>query len=766
MRDSSSSLYIAHTPANGHPDLVIEHLSHTACLAKKFAGKFAPFEAEIAALGHDLGKYGVLFQRRLRGELSGIDHWSMGAWFLLYHYRQLGLAAALAVQGHHLGLQSAGKANLDALNPAKLAVHHPQNLTLSETDPAVLEARHRADGGVFPVPAPSATSRFVEDRKSNHAVAAMLDVRMVFSALVDADYLATEAHFARTENGAYVFRSPGRLLTPDWAVGKLDAHLHKVRSGSKADPQVCAVREDLQRTCIEAAKNPPGLFTLTAPTGSGKTIAMLMFALRHAREHRLRRVVVVLPFLSLIEQTARIYKEAFGSDDGSPYVLEDHCMTDSEPRHGDEHANLLTENWDAPIIVTTSVRFCESLFANRPSACRKLHNISDSVILFDEVQTMPVNLAVPTLAALSHLVGAYGCTVVLSTATQPAFDTLGGHVARHAPAGWKAKEIVPPEANLFPRLTRVRVHWPSEGATSSLEEIADRMLSHPRVLTIVNTKRHSRRLYEIIASQAPQGLYHLSTDMCPAHRTATLAEVRCCLKSESASTLRVVSTQCVEAGVDLDFPVVFRSWGPLEALAQAAGRCNREGKLRQGDFHVFLPPVEEEIYPGQDYKMAAVEVKKLLRERGGYLDLQDPAVFRQYYREFYGLANTGSEEGKDLFDFLKTYDFVEVAKHYRLIRDDTISVLVPYSRRISEYRELRDMALTCGLSRAWLRRAQPLAISLYRRSRRSPTRSGTDWLEPIRYRGMETGWYVYLNEDDYSDSLGLVAPEVQEFLIA
>lgn len=766
MEKATTMVYIAHTPANGHPDPVICHLRNTARLARASAAAFAPFEAEIAALAHDLGKYGRPFQNRLRGKASGVDHWSPGAWFLLQRYRELGFAPALAVQGHHIGLQSATKSNLDALNPARLAIDHPLKLTLSEPDPAVLEACYKADGGIFPEPAPGASSRFIEHLRSNLAVAAMLDVRMIFSSLVDADYLATEAHFNRARDGAYAFRPPGRRLDPKWALGRLDSYLSAVRSASMADPQVRALREDLQRACAEAATCPPGLFTLTAPTGSGKTIAMLVFALRHALAHGLRRIIVVLPFLSLIEQTAGVYRQIFGDDHETPYVLEDHSMTDTDPGDENEHAHLLTQNWDAPIIVTTSVRFCESLFANRPSACRKLHNISGSVILFDEVQTLPAHLAVPTLAALSHLMGSYGCTVVLSTATQPAFTSLSTHVARHAPAGWKSAEIVRPELNLFARVQRVRVHWPREGETSSLEEIADKMLECPRVLTIVNVKRHSRRLYEIIASREPNGLYHLSTDMCPAHRTTVLDEIKQCLRSQPEQPLRVVSTQCVEAGVDLDFPVVFRAWGPLEALAQAAGRCNRDGRLPQGDFYVFLPPAEEEIYPGQAYKMAAIEVKKLFRERGGCLDLQDPNLFQDYYQEFYALADIGSEEGKYLFEFVKTYDFVEVANHYRLIKNDTINVLVPYPRRISDYRELRDIALTRGLSRDWLRRARPLTVNLYRTSRKPARTAGTDWLEPIRYRGMETGWYVYLNEEHYSDALGLVAPEVQEFLIA
>lgn len=761
MFHTERSTYIAHSAANGRDELAIEHLRQTALLAKAFAKDFAPFEAEISGLMHDIPKYGDHFQRRLRGEVSGIDHWSLGAWILLQRYGELGLAAALAAQGHHIGLQSGRQT--ETLNPAKLTDKHPLGLTLSESDPSVLEARYLADGGAFPVPPPGTTSRLIKDARSHHDIAAMLDVRMLFSALVDADYLATEAHFNRSEHEAYSFRPSGRTLAAGEALERLSLFLKKIRTGSKADPAVSAMREDLQRACIEAAPRPPGLFTLTAPTGAGKTIAMLLFALKHAREHGLQRIIVVLPFLSLIEQTAQVYRDIFGEDDLHPYVLEDHSLADiggEKKNIYESPARLLAENWDAPIIITTSVRFLESLFANRPSACRKLHNIARSVVLFDEVQTLPIHLAVPTLAALSHLKEAFGCSVVLSTATQPAFVSLGEHVSRHAPGGWRAGEIVPPEMALFGRVRRVRVHWPEGLRTTRLAEVAEKTVEYPQVLTIVNVKRHSRSLYESIAAQEPEGLYHLSTDMCPAHRTDVLREIKQRLRD--GAICRVVSTQCVEAGVDLDFPVLFRAWGPLEALAQAGGRCNREGRLTQGEYHVFLLPDDEKAYPGQVYEMAASEVKKLFLERGGGLDLQDPMLFQDYYRELYDLTNVANED-KKLFEFLQTYDFVEVAKLYRLIEGDTINVLVPYAQRIMEYRHLRDIALSQGLSRDWLRRARPLAVSL---QKRAAEKGIGDWLEPIMQRDTETGWYVYLNEEHYSDSLGLVGPETEEFLLA
>ncbi len=258
-----------------------------------------------------------------------------------------------------------------------------------------------------------------------------------------------------------------------------------------------------------------------------------------------------------------------------------------------------------------------------------------------------------------------------------------------------------------------------------------------------------------------QGLFHISTDMCPAHRTDVLKEIKNQLKEGTGTICRVVSTQCVEAGVDLDFPVVFRSWGPLEALAQAAGRCNRDGRLSEGLFKVFLPPISEEQYPGLDYKTAASEVKKLFLENGDALDLQDPQIFQRYYREYYSLAELAKEKD-ELFAFFKTYDFVEVAERYRLIKNDTINVLVPYGERIEQYHELRKQALQQGFSRNWLRKARPLSISLYK----GALKKGIgDWLEPVKHRDSETGWYIYLNEKHYCPKLGLIEPEVQDFLL-
>lgn len=759
--------YFAHSKVGGRGEPLIDHLQLTARLAKHFASSFSPIEAELAGLFHDLGKYGDLFQKRLSGMVSGVDHWSAGAWLLLLAYGPRGIAPALAVQGHHIGLQSGFAGNLsNSLNPRKLAVNHPLQLRLSEIDVDLLKSRFLADGGNMPSLPEQVSNRFVDDYRSGHCIAAMLDARMLYSALVDADFIATEAHFARVEGGAYALRPQGLKLDPETDLARLMAYLQEIRQSSKADPAVRSLRDDLMQACLEAATRPRGLYTLTAPTGSGKTLAMAAFALRHAARNALHRIIVVLPFLTLIEQTARVYDQILGGSRSSalPYVLEDHSLVetgdDSSSGYEGVQARLLAENWDSPVIVTTSVRFFESLFANRPAACRKLHNIADSVVLFDEVQTLPSDLVVPTLATLSHLQAAFGCTVVLSTATQPAFESLSERVGKYVPGGWQVQEIAPPDLKLFQRVRRIRAHWPKEGETTTLEDIAQAMLREPAAMVIVNLKRHARALYELIAARNSDGLYHLSTSMCPAHRSDILNEVKSRLAN--GQPCRLVATQCVEAGVDLDFPVVYRSWAPLEALAQAAGRCNREGRVAEGEYHVFLPPVDEEKYPGSSYQMAAAAVKQLLRKHGGQVDLEDPAVCGEYYRLFYEMAAVG-EANREFMEHLTTLDFVGVARLYRLIKNDTVSVLVPYAARLAEYHDLCTAARLEGVTGQWFRKARPLSISIYRPR---PGDNVSDWLEPVKRFEEDTGWYIYLRESHYSSALGLVESTEQEFLSA
>jgi len=481
-------MYYAHSSnGSGRWHLLEDHLTAVSRLAAEFSACF-PWreEAALAGLLHDLGKYGNRFQARLRGEDQGLDHWSQGAWLALTEYQAV--AAALAIQGHHIGLQYLNKDGCIGLQLKKLGQNHPLQLSLSSGSLDELKAALAADGLNAEKPGSTICGTELASR-----IDRMLDIRMLFSALVDADFLDTEAHFEGDESGKK-YRKRGPELQADQALAILLAEIERLQINTLADQRVANVRDALREACLAAADVPPGLFTLTAPTGSGKTLAMLAFALQHAQRHDLRRVVMVIPYLSIIEQTAQVYRDIFAPHFGEEYVLGHHSLTgggaeqnrtDNEGHRTEDperRRRLLAENWDVPLIVTTSVQMLESLFSNRPSACRKLHRLGRSVILFDEVQTLSTSLAVPTLAALSHLAEAHGSTVVFSTATQPAFAHLHAAVTQHCAAGWRPREIVPEPGALFAPLKRVEVDWGDPDHALPWQAVADRLYDHPQTL--------------------------------------------------------------------------------------------------------------------------------------------------------------------------------------------------------------------------------------------------------------------------------------------
>lgn len=752
--------YFAHSSnKHGRWHHLADHLGGVAKLAGEFMQGCRAFEeARLAGLLHDLGKYGDLFQARLRGEAQGLDHWSQGAWFVLQKRKAIG--AALAIQGHHIGLQSLSKSELRRLEPRSLASNHPLQLRLSEENLATLEGRLAEDGLTVPQPTTTILGTGIESRIDH-----MLDVRMLFSALVDADFLDTEAHFEGDAEGKR-YRAPGAMLHPDKAFSVLREYLEGIQRQTRAAPAVAEVRRVLLEAGMNAAGHARGLFTLTAPTGSGKTLAMLAFALNHARQHGLRRIVVVIPYLSIIEQTASIYRSIFESVFGGHYVLEQHSLSglgeersagdneggNGEIAHAERQRRLLAENWDAPLIVTTSVQMLESLMSNRPSTCRKLHRLARSVILFDEVQTLPANLAVPTLAAVSHLAHEYGSTVVFATATQPAFTHLHDAVQSHCAVGWQPWEIVPEPVNLFSPMQRTEVRWenPDEGVT--WVELSHSLREHAQAMCVVNLKRHAKELWESMESSA----IHLSTNLCPAHRRKVLDDVRERLKHQQQ--VHLIATQCVEAGVDLDFPVVYRAYGPLDAIIQAAGRCNREGNLTGlGEVRVFLP--QDEAYPPGGYQQASQITRMLLRQYGpDGMRLGDPDFVTAYYRQLYDLSKPeAAARTTELLDFVKTGSFPDVARRYRLITQDAINILVPYGEQLDQFATLRDEADRKGLTADWIRHARPLTVSLYR-----PKLDDTIWdaLVPVKVAGRgdreQNEWFIYAIKEHYHPVLGLV----------
>lgn len=768
--------YYAHS-ANGagQRHLLAEHLTSVGRIAADFAANFPwAAEAKLAGVLHDLGKYGDLFQARLRGEESGLDHWSQGAWFALLEYRAV--AACLAIQGHHVGLQAADHQSLGKLNPSKLKTAHPLKLRLSDDDIERLKSRLQQDGVNVPVPERIA----ITVNEARNTISAMLDVRMLFSCLVDADFLDTEAHFRGDANGKK-YRDSGPSLDIDRARAALDEHVsEKIRAHSEADTSVKQARDALWQAVAQAAGDNMGLFTLTAPTGSGKTLAMLKFALEHAARHRLKRIILVIPFLTIIEQTSAVYRAVFSAFN-EHFVLEHHSLAgmgneravadaEGESNQAERFRRLLSENWDAPIVVTTNVQLLESLFSNRPSACRKLHRLAESVILFDEAQTLPVPFAVPTLAALSHLSRVYRSSVVFATATQPAFDHLHDAVKKHSVTGWSPREIVADHALLYGNLRRTHVHWPKENESIAWEALAENLKEHEQALCVVNLKRHALTLLELLENS--DSVFHLSTNLCPAHRQAVLATVR--ERLNKGDHCRLVSTQCVEAGVDVDFPIVYRALAPLDAIAQAAGRCNREGRLKDalgntkmGEVYVFDPEEaadRRKRFPTFTYFQAATVTSIMLKAAGdGGLDIHDPQTFRDYYRRLYDISQPEKLKG-ELDEAINAADFPKVAQQYRLINEDTIMVLVPYEKQIEEYRALRDELDAKGLSANWMRRAQRLSVALYR-----PKLDHPAWgvLIPAKLArgGVSDEWYVIEGARYYDERLGLKLPDSMPLLI-
>lgn len=629
-----------------------EHLEGTARRAEEFAGVFSPGWGRLAGLWHDAGKYRAAFQTRIgvdpETHVSGmVDHSSVGA--LLALERKVH-PLALVIAGHHGGLGDLEKVRT----------------RLAEKRGLLGEVRGHGLPGWFEAEALPAAPGWVGSDKRKLA----LWVRMVFSALVDADFLDTERFYEGAER-ELPRAELGVLLE------RLGQHLAEKEGGARATP-VNEMRARILRACREAAREAPGVFTLTVPTGGGKTLSSLEFALRHAIEHQLRRVIVVIPFTSITEQTAGVYRQALGEGN----VIEHHSSVD--PDRETRRNRLASENWDAPVIVTTSVQFFESLYANRPSRCRKLHRIGRSVVVFDEVQTFPAKLLEPIRDVLGNLVADYGVSAVFCTATQPALGLDG------------AREIVPEVAREFAVVAgRCRVELPREGEVAEWEELAGELQAREQVLAIVNRRDDAEKLARLTGEDC----VHLSARMCAAHRSAVLEDVKRRLRT--GERCRVVATQLVEAGVDVDFPEVFRAFAGADSLAQAAGRCNREGLLETGRVRVFFPPSQP---PAGILRTAAKTAEVMWKQ--GLLDLKAPDTFTRYFEGLYGKV----EQDPGVMAAERELCFEQAAERFRMIEEKGEAVVSPYGegqRRAEEIR--RD-----GVSRQGLRRLQPFVVNLYR----------------------------------------------------
>lgn len=624
---------------------LVDHLKRVAELAARFAREFDSAEwGWLAGLWHDLGKYRRDFQDRIRGMRVQAPHASAGAAYAV-EYRLSPIAFAIA--GHHAGLANRVESSDGGPLPLRVAL---------EDGKGVLdEIRAILPSELTDVPPPTLPVHLRELGSHHPAIkcATELWIRMLFSALVDADRLATEA-----------FYEPGKRNVLDGfdcltrVAERLDAYVDRFR----ADTPVNVLRARVLTDCRAAGAWERGFFSLTVPTGGGKTLSSMAFALAHARRHDLRRVIVVAPFTSIIEQNADVYREALGEKN----VVEQHSAVE-DPVDGRSSVNairrrLAAENWDAPVVVTTAVQFFESLLSNDASRCRKLHNVVGTVIVVDEAQTIPTDFLVCLLDVLRELVRGYGCSVVLSTATQPALRRRAGFEYGIE----NMREIISAPDELAQALRRVAIDWPAPGAAPiPFADLAATIARHPRVLAVVHLTADARTLAEQLP---PDSRYHLSTRMCAAHRAQVLRGIREALKC--GSTCRVVSTQLIEAGVDVDFPVVFRAMAGLDSVAQAAGRCNRNGLLVDdaGDAtlgRVVVFRAETNPPPGVLRKgLAAAD--EMLAARGDALDIADASTLEEYFRRLY-LAMPHDPRGVMLQR--EALNFANVERLVRLIDD-------------------------------------------------------------------------------------------------
>lgn len=751
-----------------------EHLREVGALAASFAQAFgAEPWARLAGLWHDLGKYRDGFQKYIRsvngpeahleGKVSGPDktHSTAGALHAIGVFRKthgkngelVARVLVYLIASHHAGLydwtnDKGEKQDLcDRLfefgGKFREAPQREYQEALAHAPADVLNAADDFD----PV-ASHALLRGLSDNPIAYAFA----VRMIFSCLVDADFLDTERFMDPDK-----FQARSRNIPSiDALHNALDRHIAQrdtnLAAQGRAHSPVNLLRANVLAQCRSKAAHPRGFFSLEVPTGGGKTLSSLAFALGHAAQHGMRGVIYAIPYTSIIEQTADVFRTVF-AELGEAAVIEYHSQVDSDSRHETSASRLACENWDAPLVVTTNVQLFESLFAARTSQCRKLHRLANSVIVLDEAQQLPPQFLQPILDALNLLVGHYGATVVLCTATQPVLQSTEYFDARRNLRGLPTPiPIVDNSRLLFDQLKRVKVHLPTQWEERrTLADLAQDIAAHDCVLTIVDRKADARELHRLL----PPDTLHLSTLMCGAHRADTLALIRQRLdarrKGEDVQPLRVVSTQLVEAGVDLDFPVVYRAMAGLDSIAQAAGRCNREGLLECGQVFVFVPP--QEAPPGS-LRKAAQTTRSVLHGRPD--DPLTPDLFREYFRHFYAGCDL---DAKGIVPLLQTRSsdfavkFRSAAKAFRLIDEDNVPVLVRY-RGPDGTDETVDQLLGIlardGISRWLMRKLQRYAVMLYRTRAEALAAQGA--IAPAT--GLPD-WYVQQSDLLYHPVLGL-----------
>lgn len=703
-------MIISHVNKKGLVQSNDDHQRGVSDLASRYASRFGMSEwGKVLGLLHDKGKERLAFQQHIKKD-SGLDpniivdgdytHAHIGALIAKRLFSLKGEIMTNPIMGHHRGLYDEGEKQMilrNALIPPEVSI---ENISASLS---------------FPIGILSQDVHHIE--------------RFLYSCLVDADYMDTE-QFAQPEQHSI----RGHRLSLGVLLPRLERFLEGMRE-SAPDTHVNRIRNFVQKECRAKSSKKPGFFSLTVPTGGGKTLSSILWAMLHAVRHGHERVIIAIPYTSIITQTASILRGIFGADN----VLEHHSDFDSstieDPKMRMRH-RLATENWDYPIVVTTNVQLFESLFSNRPSECRKLHNIARSVIVMDEVQTLPPGYLKPILDTLDTLKRLFGVSVLFTTASQPVLSgtITGTNLLRGFTGLTQICEIIPPETRLHDQLRRVELSF--DEAASTYDSLAHRLSSHQQVLCIVNTRKDAREVFRRLPKEGI--CMHLSRLMYPEHIQNTIERMKTAL-TDSKAVIRVVATQLVEAGVDIDFPVVYRQEAGLDSILQAAGRCNREGRSTIGSTVVFR--FEAVLPPGM--MASANNARKNL---GSKRDWFSPDTMRDYFRQLY--SRVPNFDQADIRHFLynpSDIQFETAASEFRLIHDDSIPVVI----RRPECLGLLSRIKVEGPSYRLLKALSRYSVNIRRDDLKSMIEAGVVEETP-------EGIHVLRRKECYSQDVGLV----------
>lgn len=660
--------YLAHI-AGDRVQTIKEHLCGTADLAACFADRFGKKDwGYCCGMLHDIGKYSDAFQDKIKNDSEKqVDHSTAGAKACLESGGYYGFMS-YCIAGHHAGLPDYGSSFDSSSAPTLMGRRRKrvEDYSAYQREIELPGIKTHPFNGKQPVDADFSMSVFI---------------RMLYSCLVDADFLDTE-RFMKAGNTQ---REAGETL--DVLLDRLENHIAGWLSNEDTET-VNGRRTEILKYCLKCGEMERGIFQLTVPTGGGKTVASLAFALRHAVKNKMDRVIYVIPYTSIIEQNAEVFRQILGDQN----VLENHYNVDYESSDEMKAMQLAAENWDKPVVVTTNVQFFESLYANKSSKCRKLHNIANSVIIFDEAQMLPPDYLKPCIAVMEELVSNFRSSIVLCTATQSALHPF----FRTNPEIMELCPRVQDQFHFFERVTFQNI-----GAVSQ-EKLTERLMREEQALCIVNTKKRAQKLYQELKGE---GVFHLSTSMYPKHRKRTLDKIRERLKTRKKCIL--ISTSLVEAGVDLDFQAVYRQLAGVDSMIQAAGRCNREGKRNAKDSIVILFQFEEKEYvPGQRIQ---IDVSKMLFSQGE--DISSLDGIKKYFEVLYHFKGESRDKKKILDEFKnKHYNFAKVGKEFKLIEENTKTVFI---RAEEEAAELLRQIQYQGYTKTLMRKAGQYCVQLY-----------------------------------------------------